>query len=124
MADGTVADALAQLVAEQHEAIAADRAVGCGPDYRYDPIEVPATTVGGEPAAVYAFTGSVDGQEVERQRAYYTVHEDRLWVLVAPATHPDGCMASDLVEFTPADLATFEPFLDRIVRGSTLPAAP
>lgn len=123
VAEGTVAEALEAMAREQHTAIEADRARGCGSGYEYQPEPVQPTTIGGEPAAVYAFSGVVDGREIERHRSYYTVHRGQLWILSAPASDPDGCMATDLGEFTPADLAIFEPYLERIVAGSRLPDA-
>lgn len=121
LARGTVMAALEARVAEQHAAIAADRAIGCGAEYEYRAAPVGHATVGQEPAVVYAFSGVVDGREVERHRSYYTVHAGQLWVVTAAASDPEGCMATDLAEFTPADLVTFEPFLARIVAGTELP---
>ena len=122
VADGTVAAALAAMVEEQHTAVAADRAEGCGPTYDYRAEPVRLTAVGsGAPAAVYGFSGVVDGREIERQRSYFTVHDGEVWVLSAPASDPEGCMATDLGELTPRDLAVFEPYLERIVAGLRLP---
>lgn len=122
VANGTVAAALEAMVEEQHAAIAADRAEGCGPtyDYRAEPVRL-TTLRTGAPAAVYGFSGVVDGDEIERQRSYFTVHDGQVWILSAPASDPEGCMATDLDEFTPTDLTRFEPYLERIVAGSQLP---
>lgn len=122
LAEGRLVEALEARIAEQHEAIAADRAIGCGPDYEYVALPAQRTTVGGEPAVVYGFSGVVDGREVERHRSYFLVHAGQFWVVGAPASDPEGCMGTDLPEFAPADLVTFEPYLDRIVAGSELPA--
>lgn len=121
--EGRVLEALEAQATDRHEWVARDRAAGCGEGYEYRGAPVTRTTVGGQPGVRFAFTGVVDGREVERHRSYSTFHAGQLWILSAPASDPAGCMATDLAEFAPADLATFEPYLDRVVAGSELPAA-
>lgn len=115
--------ALQVRVEEQHAAIAADRRRGCGAGYDYRPEPARETTIGGRPAAIYAFSGVVDGVEIERQRAYYTVRAGQIWVVNAPASDWNGCMATEFNEFRPEHLTTFEPYLERIVAGMEPPEA-
>jgi hypothetical protein len=115
--------ALERRVADQHTSIAADRAKGCGAEYEYLAEPIGNASVGGRPAVLYGFSGIVDGREIERHRAYYTVHAGQLRVINAAASDPEGCMAGGVGEFAPADLATFEPYLVRIVAGMDLPEA-
>lgn len=123
-ATGEVLPVLEDVVAAQHTAVAADRTAGCGEDYQYRAEPTVRTTVGGAPAVLYAFTGTVDGVVVEAHRAWYTVHDELLWTVNAAAAAAGSCMADpELSEFTPEDLALVTPWLDRVVAGSELPPA-
>lgn len=121
-AEGDVVPALEAMVAAQHASVATDRVRGCGQQYTYRAEPAVHGTVGGEPAVVYAFSGFVDGEEVERHRAWYTVQSGQLWTINAAASSPGSCMAdAELTEFSPADLAFVTPWLDRVVAGSRVP---
>ena len=120
---GNLFEALEERVAEQQEWVETDRAEGCGQEYAFHPEPARRTTVGGEPAVAYGFSGIVDGLEIERHRAYYAVHDGQLWVINAAAAHPDGCMTLGMGEFLPVDLITFDPYLQAIAEGFDLAAA-
>lgn len=104
-----------------HALFAEDRAMGCGADYEYRAMETRHLEIAGSPAAAYGFSGLQGGREIERHRDYMIVHEGSLWIVKTSASDPDGCLASELLEFTPARLAEFEAYLERLARGSVLP---
>ncbi len=109
-------------IAGNHVLFESDRQESCGADYDYQPAPTEHLTIDGSPAATYGFSGFQDGREVERSRSYLVAHEGSLWIIISAASDPEGCMASELIEFTPAQLAEFEPYFDRLARGSILPS--
>lgn len=105
------------------ESMAADRAVGCGPDYVVEPLPVEDVSVGGLPGLRFGYSGLLaDGTLSELVVHHATIDGDRVVVLAAPAYAADGCPGRDeLPSFHPADLASLVPELGAVLAVSPLP---
>lgn len=100
----------------------ADRAEGCGADYRYDP--APIEVFGGPdgPLVGYGFTGRLaDGSPSEGIAAIAGIHDDQLVLVTATASDEGGCLPAEGTVFTTAALDDFRPLLVRIGAGSGVP---
>lgn len=104
------------------EALASDRAVGCGADYVFTPIE-PISFDLGEEGMAYGFEGeTADGRASELNLQYSTIVDDMIVSLVAAAYDDGGCPGrDDLSGFDSATLAEFRPHLERLLAGNPLP---
>ncbi|MEX0868766.1 MAG: hypothetical protein WD011_03760 [Nitriliruptoraceae bacterium] len=98
----------------------ADRALGC-PDATFTATEVRDITFASRPGLRAGFRLERDGVEIERHVLFWMDDTDGRWVVTAGAYADDACMER-LGEFTPQDLAAFEPHLEAIVAQSPLPA--
>lgn len=102
-----------------------DRAEGC-PDFQFvaDPVDL--TMVGGQPGARTGFRLlDATGRTVERVTTHYAVHDGALFLVNTDAYALDGgCLDQSEVDlqFTPDVLQGFEPYVDRLVSATTLPA--
>ena len=114
---------LRQLRAEArslYDAIAADRADGCGAGYRFRRGPVVVRTVGGATGVSYSFTGfDAAGVAVERTRGYLAVRDGALHVVTAAAYDDGGCLGNE-GEFSVAGLRAFEPSFRNLVAGTPL----
>jgi len=104
------------------EALAADRAVGCGSDYVVTPIEPTSFDLGDEGMA-YGFEGVMaDGRQSELNLQYSTIVDGMVVSVVAAAYDDGGCPGrDDLSGFDSATLAEFRPQLERLLGGNPLP---
>ena len=103
-----------------YDAIAADRAEGCGPRYRFHRGPVVVRTVGGAKGVSYSFTGfNAAGVAVERTRGYLAVSDGELHVVTAAAYDDGGCLGNE-GEFSVANLRAFEPSFQSLVATTPL----
>ena len=114
-------DALEALADDAVTALAADRKEGCGVDYAVEADETVPQQVLGTDGLRYGWTATVDGEVVERNVSYAAIVGPTVYLLVAGALEPDGCMER-LSEFRVDDLDDARPVLDRIAAGSQPPA--
>lgn len=118
-ADGV--EALEALGAEAVASLGADRAKGCGADYVVAADEVVRLDVGGHAGVRYGWTARRGDKAVERVVTYAVIDgDDRLYLLVAGALEPEGCLAR-MNEFRLAEIEDVLPVLDRIAAGTRLP---
>jgi hypothetical protein len=104
------------------EDFTADRAEGCGAGYSVTAAPTQQFATADGVVLRYGFAGAMaDGRPSEHVLHYGGVREERLILLVATASDPDGCLASGGEYFTSESLAAFVPVLDRIVIGAGLP---
>ncbi|MGH8946084.1 MAG: hypothetical protein ACRDVL_08045 [Acidimicrobiia bacterium] len=105
------------------EAIGADRAAGCGPEYEFQPIPVEAFVLGGTPGIAYGFVGTMpDGRSSELNLQYATIVGDQVLSIVAIAYDGGGCPGRDeLSTFDSDTLADFRPHLESLLHESPLP---
>jgi hypothetical protein len=114
---------LRAYIAEHHEAIAADRREGLGPDYRYTPGATTTIRFGKTPAVRYgAVTRNPEGEVVERHRGYAALKRGQLWIFVANGYDPN-LFPSEIAQLTPERQAVLARYLDGLVKASPLPRA-
>jgi len=119
--DGNVDAYLQTRAADFFDGNRADRAEGCS-HLTFEPLDATAHVIGGVDGIRLGFRMlDASGHEVERHVLYFVVDQDAHFTITASAYGEQGC-AERLGEFEPADLVTFEPFLDRIVTATALPA--
>lgn len=100
----------------------ADRAEGCGADYRYDPEPIELFEGPGGPLVAYGFTGALaDGSPSEGIAAIAGIRDDQLVLVTATASDEGGCLPAEGPAFTTAVLDEFRPLLLRIGAGSGVP---
>lgn len=108
--------------AEHHDFMAADRSMGCGDEYVVVPDVVQPATVAGIAGIRASFTGYMgDGRPAERNVTYAVVIDEALFLIVANAYEPDGCVGTEGGEFTVEGLRAVEKTLADIAIGSVLP---
>lgn len=121
------ATVLAELASGFLEHFREDRAAGC-PDFDFVADDVRDATVGGQPAKRAAFSLlDSNGQVVERVINHFTLQGDSYAIVNTDAYATEGgCLGPSEYDasFTPANLATMEEYLDRLVEESPLPATP
>lgn len=104
-----------------------DRAAGCS-GFEFVADEVRDASVGGQPGKRAAFTLiGEDGQVVERVVNHFALQGETYVIVNTNAYVADGgCLGPSEYDpsFEPADLATFEQYLDELVADSPLPAPP
>lgn len=101
----------------------ADRAAGCGADYRFAPIDPEPFPLGGEVGITYGFVGTTaDDEPSELNLQYATIQDDHVVTVVAVAYDEGGCPGRDeLSGFDSESLAAFRPYLEEILKVSPLP---
>lgn len=104
-------------------AFRADRAEGCGDEYRLNPISVAPAVVGGEEGIVFGFEGRLaSGDPSELNLHYATIIDGAVVSLSANAYDDGGCPGPDgLGEFDSATLVDFRPHLEALLRTIPLP---
>lgn len=108
-------------VEDYYDVFTEDRAVGCGGDYVVTADPIVAAELDGEAAVLYGFTGTYgDGTPSERHLHAMAQHGDEIVIIAAAAHDPEGCVATEGVAFTSADLHAFAPWFRRLVAGSRL----
>lgn len=120
--NGPTGDNLLILADGFIEALAADRAAGCGADYVFTQIEPSAFELG-EGGMAYGFEGSMaDGRPSELNLQYSTIVDEMVVSVVAAAYDEGGCPGrDDLSGFDSVTLAEFRPQLERLLAGNPLP---
>lgn len=105
------------------EALAADRAAGCGADYGFEEFEIEPVVVSGRPGISFGFVGTAaDGSASERNHQYATIEDDDIVSIVAIAYDEGGCPGRDDVGgFDSATLAAFQPVLESLLADVPLP---
>lgn len=141
--DGTVAGSIMLLEypatggAATREAVAADaedlyrvteedRRITCGPDFDLEPHALTGVTVGGEPGYRYGYRLRDGTGAVTEQVVLHVVHEGSRRIVINTAfSDADGCPGKDpeRVEFPIGAFTDIDPYLDRIIADSILPAA-
>lgn len=122
LAGGTSPDVALELFAiDERETLEADRRTGCDPDFEVRLIGPEPATVAGQPGVRYGLEG-VDGTGavVERISKHALLTENALFLVVASALEPDGCLSPE-GDFRVATLERFEPQLARLAAGSRFP---
>jgi hypothetical protein len=100
----------------------ADRAEGCGTDYRVTAAPTQQLAPPDGLVLRYGFVGTTaDGRPSEYVLHYGGVRDTRLVLLVAIASDPGGCLSTEGAYFTSETLATFTSVLDGLVLGGGLP---
>lgn len=120
----TTDDATLRAFAQEFfDAIGADRAEGCGPDYRFDPIEPRPFGLGGTPGIVFGFSGTMpDGSPSELNLQYAAIVDDDIVSIVAAAYDDGGCPGrDDLPSFRSSDLYAFRSHLEDVLTATPLP---
>ena len=114
---------LEDRIADLLRTTAADRAQGCPPGYRFDPVGPERATVAGSPGLRYGFTATfASGRPSERTIAWMVERGDAVTVLSAAADEPDGCLPPEGAgHFTTATLEAAAAALERLVAASRLP---
>lgn len=104
------------------EALATDRAAGCGADYVFTEIEPTAFGLG-DGGMAYGFEGAMaDGRPSELNLQYSTIVDEMIVSVVAAAYDDGGCPGrDDSSGFDSATLAEFRPLLERLLAGNPLP---
>ena len=103
-----------------------DRRITCGPDFALEPDALRAVTVGGEPGYRYGYRLLDEvGNVTERVVLHVADLGLRRIVINTAFSDADGCPGKDpeRVEFPIEAFAEIDPYLDRIVGDSVLPAA-
>lgn len=106
------------------EALATDRADGCGADYGFQPFEPASFRLGGVQGITYGFAGTMaDGSSSELNLQYATIVGDRVLLITAIAYDEGGCPGpnGDLAGFDSETLAAFRPHLEKVLADSPLP---
>lgn len=100
-----------------------DRAIGCGADYKFDPIGPSPFLLAGAPALSYGFEGNfADGSPSEYNLHYATIQDGRILSVTAIAEEDTGCLGrDDLSSFRPGQLKEFRPYLEKILEVTPLP---
>lgn len=106
-----------------HEAVAADRAAGCGPDYGFEKLGPDEFTLGGSSGIFYGFVGNLaDGAPSELNQQYATIVGDQVISITAIAYDEGGCPGrDDTSTWDSLTLSEFRPFLERALHDSPLP---
>ncbi len=114
---------LEERIDDLYRTTTADRAQGCPPGYRFEPVPPEAASVAGGDGLRYGFAGTfADGRTSERTIGWMVERGDVVTVLSAAADEPDGCLpAEGAGHFTVATLGAAAPALERLVAGSRLP---
>ncbi len=101
----------------------ADRAAGCGADYRVEPVEPASFRLGGAEGLAFGFAGTrADGQPSEMSLQYATIANGRIVSIAAVAYDEGGCPGrDDLSSFDSATLAEFRPMLETVLTSIPLP---
>jgi hypothetical protein len=121
--DGDPKENLDRFGAGFIKAIGSDRAVGCGPDYGFDPFPVEDFVLGGTPGVSFGFLGTMpSGKPSELNLQYATIVGDRVLSIVAIAYDEGGCPGRDeLSGFDSVTLRDFRPRLEEVLHESPLP---
>lgn len=114
---------LAALADDFISVFRADRAEGCGDDYRLNPVAVGPAVVAGEEGIVFGFEGRLaSGDSSELNLHYATIVDGNVVSLAANAYDDGGCPGPDgLGEFDSATLVDFRPHLEALLRTIPLP---
>jgi hypothetical protein len=123
--DGDPKENLDLFVSGFVDAIGSDRAIGCGPDYVFDPFPVEDFVLGGTPGISFGFEGKMpDGSPSELNLQFATIVGDHVLSIVAIAYDEGGCPGrDDLSGFDSVTLAEFRPHLEAVLHESPLPLA-
>jgi hypothetical protein len=114
---------LRERIDDLYRTTTADRAQGCPPGYRFEPVPPEPASVAGDDGLRYGVSGHfADGRPSERTIGWMVDRGDVVTVLSAAADEPDGCLPPEGAgHFTVATLAAAAPALERLVAGSRLP---
>ncbi len=104
----------------------ADRAAGCGDDYRFEVIEPHPMQLGGRAGIAYGFVGTMPGGEPsEVQLQYATIRDDQVLLLNAQAYDDGGCLPPfEAGSFTSAQLLEIRQDLESLLTDIPLPQLP
>ncbi len=107
-----------------HEAVAADRAAGCGADYGFEKLGPDEFTLGGGSGVFYGFVGNLpDGAPSELNQQYAAIVGDQVVAITAVAYDEGGCPGrDDASSWDSLSLSEFRPFLERALHDSPLPS--
>lgn len=121
--DASADENLAMLAEEFARVIGADRAQGCGADYRFAPFEAQPFVLANTPGISFGFTGKLaDGSPSEMHLQYATIVDNRIVAIAASAYDEGACPGRDeLSGFDTATLTEFRPHLERVLHESPLP---
>jgi len=95
-----------------------DRTEHCNPAFELTQTETEPSTLFGADGVKYGWSGSLDGEVVERVIGHAAIVEDRLHIVTANLLGEGGCLARES-ELPLQVLEDAEPLLDAIVAGST-----
>lgn len=103
--------------------LTADRAIGCGEDYRFEPQSPQPFVLAGLPGVSYGFSGTMpDGTPSELILRYATIVGDHLVSVGADAYDDHGCLPDDEIpSFDSAGLRELRPHLEELLHQSPLP---
>jgi hypothetical protein len=103
------------------EALAEDRAQGCGSDYSFEPEPRHNVQVGDGGAIRYGFAGGRAGEAVsERTLQWAAIRGDVLVLVNIAAYDPTSCISTEGAELTVSALAASEELLSEAVEASAL----
>lgn len=114
---------LLALAADFIEVFEEDRAIGCGADYRINPVPADPFVLGNSPGIVYGFEGRLgDGTQSELNLHYATILGEDVVTINASAYDEGGCPGrDDLGGFDSTTLIEFRPYLEAVLHESPLP---
>lgn len=106
-------------------ALGADRAIGCGSDYRLEPLDFESFSFDDQPAFRYGYRGTMaDGTPSELNLQYATIVGDEIVLVTAVAYDAGGCPGrDDLPSFDSATLSDLSDELDAVLRQTPIPDA-
>jgi hypothetical protein len=97
------------------------RAEKCGDAYLVDTVTPRPVRVAGGTGLRYEASGTQGGRVVERTIGYRLLRGKMETLIEATAIEPGSCLTPHEPTFTVAQLASFEPLLERLVADSRLP---
>lgn len=110
---------IAAVAADFLQAIGADRAAACGPDYRFEPLDIVPVAFADQPAFRYGYRGTMaDGSPSELNLQFATITDDEIILVTAIAYDAGGCPGrDDLAAFDTETLLDLEDEIEVVVRG-------